>query len=323
MREISYVRAIGEALREEMQRDPNIFLAGEDIGPSGGTFGMTRGLHKEFGDARVKDTPISEAAIVGLAVGAAAAGARPVVEIMFDDFITIAMDQIVNQAAKMRYMFGGKLRLPITIRTMCGAGLNAGPQHSQSLESWFVHVPGLKVVMPSTPYDVKGLLKAAIRDDNPVIFLENKALHGTRQAVPDEDYVIPLGKAEIKREGRDVTVVAISQMVPKAIAAANQLAAEGIEVEVVDPRTLSPLDKETILASVRKTGRLVVVHEAVGPCGFGAEIAAIVADEAFSSLRAPVKRVTAPFTPVPFSKPLEAFYLPNAERIAQAVKGVL
>lgn len=323
MREISYVRAIGEALREEMHRDPNIFLAGEDIGPSGGTFGMTRGLHKEFGDARVKDTPISEAAIVGLAVGAAAAGARPVVEIMFDDFITIAMDQIVNQAAKMRYMFGGKLRLPITIRTMCGAGLNAGPQHSQSLEAWFVHVPGLKVVMPSTPYDVKGLLKAAIRDDNPVIFLENKALHGMRMAVPEEDYVLPLGKAEIKREGRDVTVVAISQMVPKALAAATQLAAEGIEVEVVDPRTLSPLDKDTILASVRKTGRLVVAHEAVAPCGIGAEIAAIVAEEAFSSLRAPVKRVTAPFTPVPYSKPLEAFYLPNAERIAQAVKGVL
>lgn len=323
MRQLSYLKAIGEALREEMQRDPTVFLAGEDIGASGGTFGATKGLFQEFGADRIKDTPISEAGIVGLAVGAAAAGLRPVVEIMFDDFITIAMDQIVNQAAKMRYMFGGKLRLPITIRTMCGGGVNAGPQHSQSLEAWFVHVPGLKVVMASSPYDVKGLLKTAIRDDNPVVFFENKALYGLKGEVPEEEYLIPFGQAAVKREGSDVTIVAVSQMVPKALAAAETLAGEGISAEVVDPRTLSPLDKDTIIASVRKTGRLVVAHEAVAPCGIGAEVAALAADEAFHALRAPIKRVTAPFTPVPFAKPLESFYLPNAERIAQAVKEIV
>jgi pyruvate dehydrogenase E1 component beta subunit len=259
---------------------------------------------------------------MGLAVGSAAAGMRPVVEIMFNDFITIAMDQIVNQAAKMRYMFGGKLRLPITIRTMCGGGVNAGPQHSQSLEAWFVHVPGLKVVMPASPYDAKGLLKSAIRDDNPVVFFENKALYGMKGDVPEEEYLVPLGKAEVKRAGDDVTVVAISQMVPKALAAAEKLAGEGISVEVLDPRTLSPLDKDAIVASVRKTGRLVIAHEAVAPCGIGAEIAALAAEHAFDALRAPIKRVTAPFTPVPFAKPLEAFYLPNAERIAEAVKEI-
>ncbi|OGL45450.1 MAG: acetoin dehydrogenase [Candidatus Schekmanbacteria bacterium RBG_16_38_11] len=260
---------------------------------------------------------------MGLAIGAALTGLRPVVEIMFNDFVTCAMDQIVNQAAKIKYMFGGKPKLPLVIRMPAGAGMNAGPQHSQSLEAWFTHIPGLKVIMPSTVYDAKGLLKSAIRDDNPIIFIENKILYSLKGDVPEGDYTIPIGVGEIKREGRDVTIVATSQMVHKALKAAQTLSAEKIEAEVIDPRTLSPLDKNLIIDSVKKTGRLVIAYEAVKFCGYGAEIAAIVSEEAFRFLKAPIKRVAAPFTPVPFSKPLEQFYLPKDTDIIQAVKEIM
>src|SRR3990172_4615278 len=280
MPETRYIRAVNDALKEEMERDKNVFIAGEDVAIAGGSFSATRGLYEQFGKERVVDTPIAESAIVGLAIGAALTGLRPVVEIMFNDFVTCAMDQIVNQAAKIRYMFGGKPKLPLVIRMPCGAGMNAGPQHSQSLEAWFTHIPGLKVVMPSTVYDVK-------------------------------------------REGKDVTIVATSQMVHKALKAAQVLSAEKIEAEVIDPRTLTPLDKNLIINSVKKTGRLVIAHEAVKFCGFGAEIAAIVSEEAFRFLKAPVKRVAAPFTQIPFSKPLEQFYLPKDTDIIQAVKEIV
>jgi len=311
--------AINSALKEEMERDERVFLAGEDLGKAGGIFGVTRGLYEQFGEWRVKDTPLSEAAIAGLAVGAAAAGLRPVIEIMFDDFITIAMDQICNQAAKMRYLYGENFKLPIVVRTLCGTGFRAGSHHSQSLEAWFIHTAGLKVVMPSNAYDAKGLLKAAIRDDNPVIYMEHKSLFPYKSDVPDEDYIVPLGVADVKRIGEDVTVVATGLMVQKALAAADKLAEEGISIEVVDPRTLSPLDEDTILDSIRKTGRLVVVHEAVKPCGFGAEVAAIAAEKAIEYLEAAVKRVTAPFTPIPFG-PAEDYYTPQEEDIIEAVR---
>jgi pyruvate dehydrogenase E1 component beta subunit len=323
MPEVRYVRAIGEALAEEMARDERVILLGEDVGAPGGTFGATRGLYQQFGKDRVRDTPISETAIVGAAIGAALNGLRPVVEVMFMDFIATCWDQVVNQMAKMRYMFGGQVRLPLVLRTHVGAGLNAGPQHSGSLEAWAVHVPGLKVVMPSTPGDVKGLLKAAIREDNPVIVVENKTLYAMKGEVPAGEHLVPIGRAEVKREGRDVTVVALSRMVHEALKAAEVLAAEGVSVEVLDPRTLSPLDRETLLASVGKTGRLVVVHEAWGPCGVGAEIVAVVAEHGFHSLKAPIRRVTPPFTPVPFSPPMEKFWLPDAQRIVAAVREVL
>ncbi len=323
MKETRYIRAINEALREEMLRDPDVFIIGEDVGISGGPFGATRGLHNEFGDKRVKDTPISETGITGLAVGAAMAGLRPVVEIMFMDFIAVCMDQVVNQMAKMRYMCGGQVRLPIVVRTPAGARINAGPQHSQSLEAWFAHVPGLKVVMPGDIYDLKGLLKASIRDDNPVIFIEHKALYSMKGEIPEEEYVVPLGKAAIKRYGKDATVVATSAMVWEALAAADKLMEEGIELEVVDLRTIAPLDKETILGSVEKTGRLVIAHEAVKSFGLGAEIAAFVLEEAFDYLDAPIVRVGAPGTPVPFSSPLEKAYLPNSAQIAAKVKEMM
>ena len=323
MPETRYIRAVNDALKEEMERDSKVFIAGEDVAIAGGSFTATRGLYEQFGKDRVVDTPIAESGIVGLAIGAALTGLRPVVEIMFNDFVTCAMDQIVNQAAKIRYMFGGKPKLPLVIRMPCGAGMNAGPQHSQSLEAWFAHIPGLKVVMPSTVYDVKGLLKTAIRDDNPVIFIENKILYSLKGDVPEGDYTIPLGVGDVKREGKDVTIVATSQMVHKALKAAQALSAEKIEVEVIDPRTITPLDKNLIINSVKKTGRLVIVHEAVKFCGFGAEIAAAVCEEAFRFLKAPVKRVAAPFTPIPFSKPLEQFYLPKDADIVQAVKDVM
>ena len=323
MKETRYIRAITEALREEMARDESVFIIGEDVGFGGGAFSATRGLLEEFGEKRVKDTPISENSFVGLALGAAIAGLRPVVEIMFMDFITVCMDQIVNQIAKVRYMFGGQVKVPLIIRTPAGAGGSAGPHHSQCLEAWFTHVPGLKVVMPSTAYDVKGLLKSSIRDDNPVLFIEHKRLYALKEEIPEEEYTIPLGVADIKREGNDVTVVAIARMVFEAMTAADKLAAEGISIEIVDPRTLSPLDKETILNSVKKTERLVIVHEAVKTGGFGAEIAAIVAEEAMDYLDAPIKRVGAPFTPVAFSKPLEECYLPSSEGIIKAVKEVV
>jgi pyruvate dehydrogenase E1 component beta subunit len=318
MKEIRYIWAINEALKEEMERDENVILIGEDIGQPGGAFGASRGLYNLFGPERVVDTPISEAAIIGLAAGAAACGLRPIVEIMFMDFMTMCMDGIVNQIAKMRYMFGGQYIIALVIRTPAGAGLNAGPQHSQSLEAWFAHVPGLKVVMPSTPYDVKGLLKSAIRDDNPVIFVENKTLHGIKGTIPDEEYLIPIGKADIKKEGKDVSVIATSRMVHESLNAADALAKEKIDVEVVDLQSISPWDKETVFNSVGKTHRLVIVHEAVKDFGVGAEIAATVAEQIMDELDAPIIRVGAPSTPVPFS--LEKLYLPNAADIISAVK---
>jgi pyruvate/2-oxoglutarate/acetoin dehydrogenase E1 component len=320
MQSMTFAQALNSALKLEMQRDPNIYVAGEDVGTYGGIFGVTGGLLDEFGDRRVRDTPITESAIVGTAVGAAAAGLRPVIELMFVDFIGVALDQLYNQAAKMKYMFGGKARLPIVIRASCGAGMGAAAQHSQCLEAWFMHVPGLKVVMPSTPYDAKGLLISAIRDDNPVVFLEHKMLYGTEQEVPEEVYTIPLGQADIKREGQDITVVATAQMVGRALGAAEKLAAEGVSLEVVDPRTLSPLDEETILNSVKKTHRLLIVHEEVKFAGSGAEIAAIAAEKAFDYLDAPIVRVAAPFTPVPFSPVLEQEFIPSEEKIMRAAK---
>ncbi|MFE4523759.1 alpha-ketoacid dehydrogenase subunit beta [Cytobacillus firmus] len=319
---IKYNKAINSALREEMYRDPKVFIAGEDVGESGGSFGITRGLINEFGQSRVIDTPISESAIVGLAVGASSTGMRPIIEIMFMDFIAVCFDQIINQAAKMRYMSGGQMTLPLVIRTQSGAGLNAGPQHSQSLEALLMHIPGIKVVMPSNPYDAKGLMKTAIRDNNPVVFIENKALYGMKGEVPEEDYTIPLGQAKIVKEGTDVTIVVLGQMVNKALVAVESLDDFGISAEIIDPRTITPLDTETIKQSVKKTGRLIIVHEAVKIGGVGAEIAAMVQEEVFDYLDAPIQRVGAPFTPVPYSKPLENFYLPNEEDIINTVKKI-
>lgn len=321
MREIRYIKAITEALSEEMARDEDVFVIGEDVGGPGGAFSATRGLQEVFGDRRVKDTPISESAIVGLATGAAISGLRPVAEIMFADFLAVCMDQIVNQMAKTRYMFGGMYTMPVVIRTPCGGGLNAGPQHSQCLESWFAHVPGLKVVMPSTPHDVKGLLKSAIRDDNPVVFFENKALYALKGEIPDGEYLVPIGTADVKRPGKDVTVVATSRMVHQALEAAKVLSGEGIDTEVIDLRTISPLDRETILQSVEKTSKLVIAHEAVKAFGIGAEIAAMVCEEMIDRLDAPVTRVGAPFVPTPFN--LEHLYLPNADDVAGAVRKVM
>ena len=322
MANMSFAQALNDAHKLEMERDPNIYVAGEDVGIYGGIFGVTAGLIDQFTDKRVRDTPITESAIVGTAVGAAAVGLRPVIELMFVDFIGVALDQLYNQAAKMKYMFGGKAKLPLVMRASCGAGIGAAAQHSQCLEAWFMHVPGLKVVMPSTPYDAKGLLISSIRDDNPVVFLEHKLLYGMEGEVPEEAYTIPLGQADIKREGQDVTVVATAQMVNLSLSAAEKLSGDGISVEVVDPRTLSPLDEESILESVRKTHRLVIVHEEVKFAGSGAEIAAIAAEKAFDYLDAPIIRVAAPFTPVPFSPTLEAEFIPSEVKIIQAVKTV-
>lgn len=323
MRKLTYAGALNEALRMEMRRDPKMFIAGEDVGQYGGIFGVTVGLLDEFGPKRVVDTPITESAIVGMAVGAAAAGLHPVVELMFIDFIGVSLDQLFNQAAKMKYMFGGKATLPFVLRTEGGAGMGAAAQHSQCLESWFMHVPGLKVVIPSTPYDAKGLLITAMRDNNPVVFIEHKMLYGTEGEVPEEEYTIPFGKADIKHAGTDVTVVATLAMVPKALAVAQELAKEGISVEVVDPRTLTPLDEGTILESVKKTHRLVIVTEEVGHAGSSAEIAARVAEKAFDYLDAGIRRVTAPFSPVPFSPALESLFIPSEARIMEAVRAVL
>jgi len=323
MPKMTFGQALNDALRLEMERDPNVYVAGEDVGVYGGIFGVTAGLLDRFTAKRVRDTPITESAIIGTAVGAAACGLRPVIELMFVDFIGVALDQLYNQAAKMKYMFGGKAQLPLVMRAACGAGIGAAAQHSQCLEAWFMHVPGLKVVMPSTPYDAKGLLISAIRDNNPVIFLEHKMLYGVEGEVSEKDYTIPLGKAEIKREGKDVTLVATAQMVHVCLAAAEKLAADGISVEVVDPRTLSPLDEEGILQSVRKTHRLVIVHEEVKFAGSGAEIAALAAEKAFDYLDAPIIRVAAPFTPVPFSPALEKAFIPGEEDVIKAVKAVV
>jgi len=317
---MNFAQALNNAHILEMNRDPNIYVAGEDVGVYGGIFGVTAGLLDQFGQKRVRDTPITESAIIGTAVGAASAGLRPVVEMMFVDFIGVALDQLFNQAAKMKYMFGGKAKIPMVLRATCGAGMGAAAQHSQCLEALFMHLPGLKVVMPSTPFDAKGLLIASIRDDNPVVFLEHKMLYGVEGEVPEGDYCLTLGQADVKREGKDVTVVATAGMVHTALSAAEKLATEGIDVEIVDPRTLSPLDTDTIVASVKKTHRLVVIHEEVKFCGSGAEIAATVAEEAFDYLDAPIIRLGAPFAPVPFSPTLEQAYIPSEDQLLDAVK---
>ena len=323
-RTLSYPEALNEALNQEMLRDDRVFLMGEDVGATGGIFGVSKGLMDRYGSERVRDTPISEATFVGCGVGAAIAGMRPVVEIQIFDFVALTMDMLVNQAAKFRFMLGGKPSVPLVVRGPQGGGIRLAAQHSQSLEAWFTHVPGLVVAAPSTPYDAKGLLVAAIRDDNPVIFLEQKLLYvGATGPVPEELYAIPLGKADIKREGTDVTVVATSAMVPRALSAATVLERDGISVEVVDPRTLQPLDEDTILASVRKTNRLLVVHEACVRGGFGAEVAAMVGAKAFDHLDAPVARLGAPHTPMPYNDRLELEVIPSQERIVEAVRALL
>ncbi|MGE4442629.1 MAG: alpha-ketoacid dehydrogenase subunit beta [Desulfomicrobium sp.] len=325
MQQLGMGQAVNQALREEMIRDPNVFIAGEGVGVSIHDSPMlpTHGLLEAFGPKRVRDTPVSEAAIAGLAVGAAEAGLKPIIEIMFNPFFTLASDMIVNHAAKLRYLSGGKSSFPLVVRMKSGAGFGAGCQHSHNLEAWVAHCPGLKVVMPSTPADAKGLLKSAIRDPNPVIFIEDMMLYFAPGPVPSGEYLIPIGKADVKRPGRDVTVVTWSKMLGVAMGAAEKLAAEGIEVEVVDLRTLAPLDKKTILASVRKTGRLVVLHEASRTGGFAGEIAAVVMEEAFASLKTPLRRVTGPDVPVPASPPLERFFIPDEERLMEAVREIV
>jgi pyruvate/2-oxoglutarate/acetoin dehydrogenase E1 component len=321
--EITYLEAVREALTQEMRRDPEVFLIGEDIGVYGGAFGVTRGMLEEFGPERIRDTPISEAAIAGAATGAALMGMRPVMEIMFMDFLTISMNQLVNQAAKIRFMFGGKASIPMVIRTPAGSGTGAAAQHSQSLEAWFVHTPGIKVVAPATPHDVKGLLVTAIRDNNPVLFMEHKLLYRTQGAVPEELYAIPLGQAQVRREGRDLTVLAYSIMVLRALEAAEELAAEGIELEVVDLRSLKPLDKETIVRSVSKTGRVLILHESPQTGGFGGELAAVVAEsEAFDYLDAPIRRLAGRDIPIPYNRTLERATVPQVEDIVDAARVV-
>jgi len=323
MHEITYREAIREALVEEMEKDPMVFLLGENIAEGGGVYQVTKGILEKFGKDRIMDMPISESGFVGAAVGAALLGTRPVVDLMFSDFLPLAMDHLVNHAAKMRYMYGGKARVPMVVRAFFGAGTTAGCSHSQSLEAWAIHCPGLKVVMPSTPADAKGLLKTAIRDDDPVIFLEHRLLYAMRGRVPEGEYIIPLGEADVKREGRDVTVVAIGMMVHRAMEAAAELSKEGIEIEVLDPRSLLPLDCEALVRSIKKTGRILIAHEACKTGGIGGEIAAIAAKEAFGYLDAPIERVCAPDTPVPFSPPLERYYIPKKEDIVTAVRGML
>ena len=320
---IRYWQAIRDAIAEEMRRDKDIFVMGEDVETMGGVFACTKGILEEFGHDRIRNTPISEAIIVGAGVGGALTGTKMLVEIQYVDFILHAMDQVINQAAKVRYMTGGKAEVPLVIRAQQGSGRGNGAQHSQNLEAIFCHMPGLKVVMPSNPYDAKGLLKTAIRDNNPVMFFEHKVLYNTTGEVPDGQYTIPFGKADIKREGKDVTIVATSWMVLKAMEAAKILEEQGIDAEVIDPRTLVPLDKDTIVNSVKKTGRAVIVHEAHGVCGIGAEIAFVISDLAFDYLDAPIKRVTSAQTPTPYSKKLEQLTVPSPERIAAAVKEVL
>jgi acetoin:2,6-dichlorophenolindophenol oxidoreductase subunit beta len=322
-REITYAQAFNEAVRQIMTIDESVFCAGEDIGAFGGVFHTFQGLQQEFGEMRCVDTPISEQAIVGLGIGAAACGLRPIVDLMFMDFIACAMDQIVNQAAKMKYMFGGKAVLPLTITTSGGGGLSAAAQHSQSLEAWLCHIPGLKVVYPSNAYDMKGLMVASIREDNPTLMVKNKKLWGVKGDVPEDLYEIPLGVAKVVRPGTDVTVVTYGRMVAETLKAAELLDGEGISVEVVDPRTLQPLDIDTIVASVRKTNRVAVVHEAVRFGGIGAEITAQIQESAFDYLDAPVARVAAPFSPVPFSPVLEAEYFPSVSSIAAQIRSLV
>jgi pyruvate/2-oxoglutarate/acetoin dehydrogenase E1 component len=320
MPELTYREAVRDAMSEAMRRDDDVFIMGEDIAEMGGSMGVTQGMLEEFGPERVRNTPISEMAIVGAGVGAAIAGMRPIVEIMYQDFTTLAMEQLVSQAAKHRYMSGGQIKVPLTVRTQGGAGWSPGAQHAQQLEAWFVHVPGLKVVFPSTPGDVRGLLWTSIYDDNPVIFFEHRTLYGLKAEVPDEIDGIELGKARIHREGEDVTVVATGRLVHEALAAAEEAEEDGISVEVVDPRTLLPLDEETIVASVKKTNRCVVAHEAVVRMGFGAEVAAIVQEKAFDYLDAPIERVGAKFAPIPFAPVMEEFVVPHKADVLAAVE---
>nr|WP_279185289.1 alpha-ketoacid dehydrogenase subunit beta [Acetobacter syzygii] len=330
----SFRQAINEALRQEMRRDPTVVLMGEDVaggqgGSSGvkdawgGVLGVTKGLLTEFGESRVRDTPSSDASYIGAAAGAAATGLRPVAELMFVDFVGCCLDQIMNQAAKFRYMFGGKARTPLVIRAMYGAGFNAAAQHSQALYPLFTHIPGLKVVVPSSPYEAKGLLIEAIRDDDPVIFLENKVMYDDEEEVPDEPYSIPFGEANLTREGDDVTIVAFGRMVNFANEAADRLEKDGISCTVVDPRTTSPLDSATILECVEDTGRLVIVDESSPRCNMATDVAALVAEQAFDALKAPIRQVVPPHTPVPFATVLEKLYLPDSARIESAVRSVM
>lgn len=319
MAEVRYFEAVNQALFEEMGRDERVFIFGEDVGLVGGTFRVTEGLMAEYGARRVRDTPISEAAIVGIGIGAAMVGLRPIAELMTMNFAIVAMDQIVNHASKIRYMFGGHVSLPLVIRAPQGGGTQKGAQHSHSLESWLMNTPGIRVVLPATPYDAKGLLKTAIRSDDPVVFLEHEMLYSTRGEVPEEEYLIPFGVAEVKRTGRDITIVAWSKMLLESLAAAEMLAAEGIEAEVVDPRTLDPLDFDTIAASVARTHRAVIVEEGWRTVGVGAELAARIQETLFYELEAPVQRVAAADVPTPYAKNLERLALPDAARIVEAV----
>ncbi len=321
-RQLSMSQAINEALREEMRRQPNLILLGQDIGAYGGTFGVYRGLCDEFGPERVRDGPLCESSTVGFAIGAAINGMRSVVELEFMDFVTVAMDQIVNQAAKMHYFFGGQIKVPMVIRTPIVSRMGMGSQHSQSLEAWFIHVPGLKVAIPSNAYDAKGLMNTALRDSNPILFIENVRLYSTKCDVPEEDYRIPFGRARVMREGRDVTVVAISAMVPESLAAAEKLTTHNISIEVIDPRTLNPLDVETIAQSVRKTGRVIITHDAAKTGGVSAEISQRIMEEAFDYLNAPIVRVAGLDVPVP-SGPLHPMVVPNQDRLVEAVLKML
>ena len=326
MREISYRQAAIEALNEEMERDPTVFIMGEDIGEHwAGTCHEFEGLWNKYGSERVRETPISETAILGSAIGAAATGMRPIANIMFGNFLAVCMDELYNQLTKIRYMFGGKTKMPVTIICIVGGGLSAAAQHSDCLEGFLMSIPGLKIVSPATPYDAKGLLKSAIRDDNPVIYFEHLSLiiGGLKGAVPEEEYLIPLGKADIKREGHDVTVVAISNMVHTTLSAADKLKDEGIEIEVIDPRCVVPLDEGTIIESVRKTGKLVIVDEEPKTGSAASEISAIVAEEAIEYLDAPSKRVCAPNTPIPFSPVLENFWIPDEEKLIKAIDDII
>ncbi len=320
MRELTYAEAAVEAIQKEMEKDDRIFYLGEDIGRFGGPYGTTKGLWQRFGNDRVKDTPMSEAAIIGYALGAAITGMRPIAEIMFADLLCLAMDQIVNQVAKIRYMSGGKIKVPLVIRVPLGGLRRAAAQHSQHIESWFVHTPGLKIIAPSSPYDVKGLLKVAIREDNPVICFEHILLYKTKGEVPEEEYTLPIGNAGVKRKGKDVTVITYSLMVHRCLTAAKRLSQEGIEAEVIDLRTLCPLDIETIVHSVKKTNKVAIVHQASLRGGLGAEIGMQIVETAFDYLDSPIKRIASLDVPVPFSPSLEDFVVPTEERIATEIK---
>jgi len=320
MPELSYRESVRDTLVRAMRDDDDVFVMGEDIAEMGGSMGVTQGMLAEFGPARVRNTPISEMALVGAGIGAAMQGMRPVVEVMYEDFLTLATEQIINQAAKHRYMSGGQLKVPLTVRTQGGAGWSPGAQHAQQLEAWFVHIPGLKVIFPSTPADVRGLLWSAIYDDNPVVFFEHRTLYGIKEEVPDELEPIPIGKARVHREGEDVTVIATGRLVHESLAAAKEAEAAGISVEVVDPRTLQPLDEDALIDSVKKTNRCVVAHEAVTLMGFGAEVAAVVQYGAFDWLDAPIERVGARFTPLPFAPVMEEWCVPHADDVLAAIR---